>query len=126
MSAFSGIKAANLAPKNSQSKTERANLYILAHPKGATELDILRNAGLSSGRNYFTDLERSYGFTFTREKTPNSDGIGSHYKYSYSSLDIAEIIIKAIKKSRIHRKLAEFTPEQKGEFLKPIKHLLGN
>lgn len=126
MSAFSGIKAANPAPKNSQSKTERANLYILAHPTGATELDILGNAGLSSGRNYFTDLERSYGFTFTREKIPNSDGIGGHYKYSYSSLDIAEIIIKAVNKSRIHRKLAEFTPEQKGELLKPIKHLLGN
>ena len=124
MSAFSGIKAANPAPKNSQSKTERANLYILAHPTGATELDILRNAGLSSGRNYFTDLERSYGFTFTREKIPNSDGIGGHYKYS--SLDIAEIIIKAVNKSRIHRKLAEFTPEQKSELLKPIKHLLGN
>lgn len=126
MSAFSGIKAANPAPKNSQSKTERANLYILAHPTGATELDILRNAGLSSGRNYFTDLERSYGFTFTREKIPNSDGIGAHLKYSYSSLDIAEIIIKAVNKSRIHRKLAEFTPEQKSELLKPIKHLLGN
>ncbi|MDN3390160.1 hypothetical protein [Pseudoalteromonas sp. APC 3691] len=126
MSAFSGIKAANLAPKNPQSKTERANLYILAHPAGATELDILNNAGLISGRNYFTNLEREYFFKFNREKIPNSDGIGGHYKYSYSSLDIAEIIIKAVNKSRIHRKLAEFTPEQKSELLKPINHLLGN
>ena len=126
MCAVSGNNAASPTPKKPQSKTERANLYILAHPEGATELDILRNAGLSSGRNYFTDLEREYDFTFTREKIPNSDGIGAHLKYSYSSLDIAEIIIKAVNKSRIHRKLAEFTPEQKSELLKPIKHLLGN
>ena len=125
MNAVSGNQAANPAPKKPQPKTERANLYILAHPEGATELDILRNAGLSSGRNYFTDLERDYGFTFTREKIPNSDGIGAHFKYSYSALEIAEIIIKAINKSRIHRKLAEFTSEQTTELLKPIKRLLG-
>lgn len=125
MNAVSGNQAANPAPKKPQPKTERANLYILAHPEGATELDILRNAGLSSGRNYFTDLERDYGFTFAREKIPNSDGIGAHFKYSYSSLEIAEIIIKAINKSRIHRKLAEFTSEQTTELLKPIKRLLG-
>ena len=99
MSAVCGSKTANPTPKKPQSKTERANLYILAHPEGATELDILRNAGLSSGRNYFTDLEREYDFTFTREKIPNSDGIGAHLKYSYSSLDIAEIIILAVNKS---------------------------
>ncbi|MGB0938374.1 MAG: hypothetical protein ACPGTQ_13005 [Colwellia sp.] len=126
MGAVSGNQAAIPAPKKPQSKIERANLYILAHPEGATELDILRNAGLSSGRNYFTDLERDYGFTFTREKIPNSDGIGSHFKYSFSSLNIAEIIIKAINKSRTKRKLAEFTPEQTAELLKPIKRLLGS
>ncbi len=126
MGAVSGNQAAIPAPKKPQSKTERANLYILAHPEGVTELDILHNAGLSSGRNYFTDLERDYGFTFTREKIPNSDGIGGHFKYSFSSLDVAEIIIKAINKSRTKRKLAEFTPEQKAVLLKPINHLLGN
>ncbi|MFT6788921.1 MAG: hypothetical protein ACJAVX_002287 [Pseudoalteromonas rhizosphaerae] len=126
MNAERGTKAASPTPKKPQSKTERANLYILAHPSGATELDILRNAGLSSGRNYFTDLEREFGFKFMREKITNSDGIGGHLKYSYSSLDIAETILKAINKSRINRKLAEFTPEQKAELLKPIKHLLGN
>lgn len=126
MRAGSGSNAASPAPKKPQSKTERANIYILANPEGATELDILRNAGLSSGRNYFTDLEREYDFTFTREKIPNSDGIGGHLKYSFSSLDIAEIIIKAINKSRIKRKLAELTPEQTAELLKPIMHLLGS
>ena len=126
MCAVSGNNAKSPTPKKPQSKTERANLYILAHPEGATELDILRNAGLSSGRNYFTDLEREYDFTFTREKIPNSDGIGGHLKYSFSSLDIAETIITAINKSRIKRKLAEFTPEQTAELLKPIKHLLGS
>lgn len=126
MKGSSGKKAASPTPKKKQPKTERANLYILAHPSGATELDILRNAGLSSGRNYFTDLEREFGFKFIREKIPNSDGIGGHFKYSYSTLDIAETIIKAINKSRTNRKLAEFIPEQKAELLKPIKHLLGN
>jgi hypothetical protein len=126
MSGFSGIKAANPTPKKPQSKTERANLYILAHPAGATELDILNNAGLISGRNYFTNLEREYFFKFNREKIPNRDGIGVHSKYSYSSLEIAEIIIKAVNKSRIRRKLAELTADQKAELLKPIKHLLGN
>lgn len=126
MNAVSGNQAASPAPKKPQSKTERANLYILAHPEGATELDILRNAGLSSGRNYFTDLEREFGFKFIREKIPNSDGIGGHLKYSFSSLDIAETIIKVINKSRIKRKLAEFTPEQTAELLKPIMHLLGS
>ena len=125
MNAVSGSKAASPAPKKPQSKTERANLYILAHPAGATELDILRNAGLSSGRNYFTDLERDYGFTFIREKIPNSDGIGGHYKYSFFSIEVAQMIIKAINKSRVHRKLAEYTQDQKDELLIPIKHLLG-
>lgn len=126
MSAVCGNQAASPAPNKPKSKTERANLYILAHPTGGTELDILRNAGLSSGRNYFTDLERKYDFTFTREKIPNSDGIGGHFKYSYSSLDIAKTIIKAVNKSRIHRKLPEYTPEQIVELLKPLKYLLGN
>ena len=125
MSAISGIKAANPASKKPQSKTERANLYILAHPAGATELDILNNAGLISGRNYFTNLEREYFFKFNREKIPNRDGIGTHSKYSFSSLEIAETIIKAINKSRVNRKLIEFTPEQEVELLIPIKHLLG-
>ena len=126
MSAISGIKAAIPASKKPQSKTERANLYILAHPAGATELDILNNAGLISGRNYFTNIEREYFFKFNREKIPNSDGIGGHLKYSFSSLNIAETIIKAINKSRVNRKLIEFTPEQEVELLIPIKHLLGN
>lgn len=108
-----------------QSKTERANLYILAHPAGATELDILRNAHLSSGRNYFTDLERDYGFKFSREKIPNSDGIGGHFKYSFSSIEIAESIIKAINKSRINRKLPAFTPEQQAQLLMPLNRSLG-
>ena len=115
MCAVSGNNAASPTPKKPQSKTERANLYILAHPEGATENDILLNAGLSSGRNYFT-----------QKKIPNSDGIGGHLKYSFNSLDIAETIIKVINKSRIKRKLAEFTPEQTAELLKPIMHLLGS
>ena len=126
MNAVSGSKAASPAPKKPQSKTERANLYILAHPAGATELDILRNAGLSSGRNYFSDLERDYGFTFIREKIPNSDGIGGHYKYSFFSIEVAQMIIKAINKSRIHRKLADYTSEQEAELLKPINNLMGS
>jgi hypothetical protein len=126
MSAVCGSKAANPSSKKPQSKKERANLYILAHPVGATELDILNNVDLKSGRNYFTNLEREYFFKFNREKIPNKDGIGTYLKYSFSSLEIAENIIKDINKSRIHRKLVKFTPEQTAELLKPIKRLLGS
>ena len=126
MNAERGTITATPSSKKRQSKTERANLYILAHPAGATELDILRSAHLSRGRNYFTDLERSYGFKFTREKIPNSDGISGYLKYSFSSIEIAESIIKAINKSRISRKLPEFTAGQKAELLRPIKQLQGN
>lgn len=125
MNAERGTIAATPSSKKRQSKTERANLYILAHPAGATELDILRSAHLSSGRNYFTDLERSYGFKFTREKIPNSDGISGYLKYSFSSIEIAESIIKAINKSRINRKLPAFTPEQQAQLLMPFNRSLG-
>lgn len=122
-----GSTGDNISPKkkNEQPKKERAFIYILQHPTGATENDILRSVGLSSGRNYFTALEREYGFTFAREKTPNPDGIGGHFIYSFISLGVAEIIIKAINKSRVKRKLAELTPEQKDVLLKPINRLLG-
>ncbi|QBJ63533.1 hypothetical protein [Pseudoalteromonas sp. DL-6] len=125
MSAVCGSKTANPASKKPQSKKERATLYILAHPVGATELDILNNVDLKSGRNYFTNLEREYFFKFNREKIPNKDGIGTYLKYSFSSLEIAENIIKAINKSRVHRKLAEYTSEQETELLKPINNLMG-
>lgn len=135
MKGGSGKKAAtqaNLAANDNsptkpkaQPKKERAYLYILANPQGATENDIQRNVGLSSGRNYFTDLERCYGFIFTREKIPNPDGISGHFKYSFASTSAAQSIIKAINKSRINRKLPAFTPEQQAQLLMPFNRSLG-
>lgn len=133
MKGGSGKKAAtqtNLAanddsPKkpNKQPKKERAFIYILQHPTGATENDILRNIGLSSGRNYFTQLERLYGFELTRVNDENPDGIGTHLRYSFSSPKIAAAILKEINASRIRRKAAVLSKEQEAELLAPFNRL---
>ena len=133
MKGGSGKKAAtqaNLAandnsPKkpNKQPKKERAFIYILQHPTGATENDILRNVGLSSGRNYFTQLERLHGFELTRVNDENPDGIGTHLRYSFSSPKIAAAILKEINASRIRRKAGVLSKEQEVELLAPFNRL---
>lgn len=133
MKGSSGKKAAtqaNLAandnsPKKprAQPKKERAFIYILQHPAGATENDILLNVGLSSGRNYFTQLERLYGFELTRVNDENPDGIGTHLRYSFSSPKIAAAILKEINASRIRRKAAVLSKEQEAELLAPFNRL---
>lgn len=130
MKGSSGKKAAtqtNLAandnsPKKpkAQPKKERAFIYILQHPTGATENDILRNVGLSSGRNYFTQLERLHGFELTRVNDENPDGIGTHLRYSFSSPEIAAAILKEINASRIRRKAGVLSKEQEAELLVPF------
>lgn len=133
MKGGSGKKAAtqtNLAandnsPKKpkAQPKKERAFIYILQHPTGATENDILRNIGLSSGRNYFTQLERLYGFEFARASDENPDGIGTHLRYSFSSPEIAAAILKEINASRTRRDVGALTKEQEAELLAPFNRL---
>lgn len=134
MKGGSGKKAAtqtNLSANNNsqkkpraQPKKERAFIYILQHPTGATENDILRNVGLSSGRNYFTQLERLHGFELTRVNDENPDGIGTHLRYSFSSSKIAAAILKEINASRIRRKAGVLSKEQEVELLVPFKRLL--
>jgi hypothetical protein len=133
MKGSSGKKAAtqaNLAandnsPKKprAQPKKERAFIYILQHPTGATENDILLNVGLSSGRNYFTQLERLYGFELTRVNDENPDGIGTHLRYSFSSPEIAVAILKEINASRARRKAGMLSKEQEAEYLAPFNRL---
>ena len=133
MKGSSGKKAATQAnsaandnsPKKprAQPKKERAFIYILQHPTGATENDILRNVGLSSGRNYFTQLERLHGFELTRVNDENPDGIGTHLRYSFSSPKIAAAILKEINASRIRRKAAVLSKEQEAELLAPFNRL---
>ena len=134
MKGSSGKKAATQAnsavndnsPKKpkAQSKKERAFTYILQHPRGATENDILRNVGLSSGRNYFTQLERLYGFELTRVNDDNPDGIGTHLRYGFSSLDIANAILKEINASRARRRAGALTIEQEADLIEPVLDLL--
>ena len=133
MKGSSGKKAATQAnsaandnsPKKprAQPKKERAFIYILQHPTGATENDILRNVGLSSGRNYFTQLERLHGFELTRVNDENPDGIGTHLRYSFSSPKIAAAILKEINASRIRRKAGVLSKEQEVELLAPFNRL---
>ncbi|WMS89983.1 hypothetical protein [Pseudoalteromonas sp. HL-AS1] len=106
-----------------QSKKERAFIYILQHPTGATENDILRSVGLSSGRNYFTQLERLHGFELTRVNDENPDGIGTHLRYSFSSPEIAAAILKEINASRARRKAGVLSKEQEAELLAPFNRL---
>ena len=119
------LAANDNSPKKpkAQSKKERAFIYILQHPKGATENDILRNVGLSSGRNYFTQLERLHGFELTRVNDENPDGIGTHLRYSFSSPKIAAAILKEINASLIRRKAAVLSKEQEAELLAPFNRL---
>ena len=120
---------ANLAANNSsekekkKAKKERAFIYILQHPTGATENDILYNVRLSSGRNYFTQLERLYGFEFTRVKDENPDGIGTHLRYSFSSPEIAAAILKEINASRARRYAEALTKAQETELLAPFNKI---
>ncbi|MDC9563918.1 MULTISPECIES: hypothetical protein [unclassified Pseudoalteromonas] len=119
------LAANDNSPKKpkAQSKKERAFIYILQHPSGATENDILRNVGLSSGRNYFTQLERLHGFELTRVNDENPDGIGTHLRYSFSSPKIAAAILKEINASLIRRKAAVLSKEQEAELLAPFNRL---
>ena len=84
----------------------------------------MRNIGLSSGRNYFTELERLYDFKFTRVSDENPDGIGTHLRYGFSSPEIAAAILKEINASRARRDAGALTKEQEAELLVPFKRLL--
>ncbi|MEL4889749.1 hypothetical protein N6P31_22490 [Pectobacterium betavasculorum] len=75
-------------------KKHRARLFMLRSGAGGfTENDILRHCRLSSGRNYATELERQLDIQLERIDEPNTDGIGSHYRYRFAKRgDISRVI----------------------------------
>lgn len=90
------------APNNSQSryqclpKKPRAYLLIACTGNGITENEILRTCRLSSGRNYCSELERKLGITLKRMDEPNTDGIGSHYRYYLVNKEDAQKVVNLI------------------------------
>ncbi len=63
-------------------KKHRARRYMLySGVNGFTENGILRYCRLSSGRNYASEIERQLNITLERIDEPNTDGIGSHFRY---------------------------------------------
>lgn len=78
-------------------KAQEAFIYISATGEyGSTENDILKYCRLSSGRNYYSKLERTLNITFERISDPNPDGIGSHYRYRIRSQKDAQKVINLI------------------------------
>ncbi|CAK9884225.1 MAG: hypothetical protein XXXJIFNMEKO3_00607 [Candidatus Erwinia impunctatus] len=78
-------------------KKHRAFVYVLfGGDPGVSENDILRRCHLSSGRNYPNEIERETGIRFERIKEKNPDGIGSHYRYRFSSRDDVVRVIKMV------------------------------
>ncbi|ARM68105.1 hypothetical protein [Morganella morganii] len=81
-------------------KKHRARIAVLgAGTSGITENDILRRCGLSSGRNYCSEIERLTGITLNREDEPNPDGIASHYRYNISNRQDAQKVINLVNNS---------------------------
>ncbi|PLY35317.1 hypothetical protein F164LOC_21055 [Pectobacterium carotovorum] len=78
-------------------KKHRARLFMLRSGAGGfTENDILRHCYLSSGRNYATELERLLDIRLERIDEPNTDGIGSHYRYRFTKRDDISRVIRLV------------------------------
>lgn len=78
-------------------KKHRARIYMMcAGDNGFTENEILRNCRLSSARNYATELERLLDIRLERIDEPNSDGIGSHFRYRITCRADAMKIIQLV------------------------------
>ncbi|WP_446030277.1 hypothetical protein [Lelliottia amnigena] len=75
----------------------RARVYMLRTGiEGWTENDILRYCRLSSGRNYATELERLLDIRLERSEERNTDGIGAHLRYRFSSRQDALKVIQLV------------------------------
>ncbi|MBC5789880.1 hypothetical protein [Providencia sp. JUb39] len=86
----------SILPKNPPKK-HRARLYMLGTGiNGFTENEILIHCRLSSGRNYPNELERLLNIELERIDEPNSDGIGSHYRYRFKTAQDAQKVINLI------------------------------
>ncbi|UAY91514.1 hypothetical protein KSL88_18830 [Pectobacterium polaris] len=78
-------------------KKHRARIFMLRSGAGGfTENDILRHCRLSSGRNYATELERLLNIQLERIDEPNTDGIGSHYRYRFTKRDDISRVIRLV------------------------------
>ncbi|MDF7670131.1 hypothetical protein PT276_02740 [Orbaceae bacterium ESL0721] len=78
-------------------KKPRAYLLIVCSGEnGITENEILWICKLSSGRNYCSELERKLHITLRRVDEPNTDGIGSHFRYYLASKEDAQKVINLI------------------------------
>ncbi|EPN0728689.1 hypothetical protein ACTUL6_000134 [Yersinia enterocolitica] len=75
-------------------KKHRARCYMMrTGVNGFTENEILYYCHLASGRNYATELERQLDIQLERIDEPNPDGIGSHFRYRFSSRgDVLRVI----------------------------------
>jgi hypothetical protein len=75
-------------------KKHRARVYMLKTGiNGCTENEILRYCRLSSGRNYFSELERRLDICLERIDEKNPDGIGSHFRYRFvNRADVLRVI----------------------------------
>lgn len=84
------------APKRTPKK-HRARLYMLhSGIEGFTENDILRYCRLSSGRNYVSEIERELNIRLERIDEKNPDGIGSHFRYRFTSRDAVMKVINLV------------------------------
>ncbi|MFJ5428221.1 hypothetical protein ACIPUP_03530 [Pectobacterium actinidiae] len=78
-------------------KKHRARVFMLRSGAGGfTENDILQHCRLSSGRNYATELERLLDIQLERIDEPNTDGIGSHYRYRFAKHDDISRVIRLV------------------------------
>ena len=92
-------------------KKHKARLYMMRPGvEGWTENDILRYCHLSSGRNYASELERILDIRLERLDEQNPDGIGSHYRYRFSSRADVLSVIQLVNYNAFingHRKLTQ-------------------
>lgn len=91
------------------SKKERAFMFLLEHPFGITENEVLFHCRLSSGRNYPNELERKLNIVLGREGIPNPDGIGKHLKYWITNREDAMKVLSVINVMRLDRGCEGFT-----------------
>ena len=78
-------------------KKPRAYLLIACSGcNGITENEILRTCRLSSGRNYVSELERKLNISLKRSDEPNTDGIGSHYRYYLTCREDVQKVVNLI------------------------------
>jgi hypothetical protein len=92
-------------------KKHKARVYMMrTGVEGWTENDILHYCRLSSGRNYASELERILDIRLERLDEQNPDGIGSHYRYRFSSRADVLSVIQLVNYNAFingHRKLTQ-------------------